>query len=117
MWTSKKQNDLGNKFCMICQYQYHIHSSLTGYVNICGAKYGETKIRRKWIVLKDMVFSCSATKDDPKSFSFSIRGIDVEAADKKEVKMKGAFKLSKDGEVYLYIEVSQSYCSIAITVT
>eukprot|EP00057_Strongylocentrotus_purpuratus_P012276 XP_011666750.1 PREDICTED: uncharacterized protein LOC584296 isoform X6 [Strongylocentrotus purpuratus] len=77
---------------------------LSGYVNICGAKFGETKIRRKWILLKDMVFSCSATKDDPKNFSFSIRGIDVEAADKKEVKMKGAFKLSKDGEVYLYIE-------------
>ncbi|XP_041480348.1 actin filament-associated protein 1-like 2 isoform X1 [Lytechinus variegatus] len=77
---------------------------LSGYVNIFGAKFGEAKIRRRWISLHDMVFSCSVAREEPKSFSFNIRGIDVTAADKKEVKMKGAFKLSKDGEVYLFIE-------------
>nr|XP_054769190.1 actin filament-associated protein 1-like 2 isoform X1 [Lytechinus pictus] len=77
---------------------------LSGYVNILGAKFGDVKIRRRWITLHDMVFSCSVAREEPKSFSFSIRGIDVTAADKKEVKMKGAFKLSKDGEVYLFIE-------------
>ncbi|XP_071500103.1 uncharacterized protein [Diadema antillarum] len=77
---------------------------LSGYVNIYGIKYGEPKIKKKWITVKNTVFSCSAAKDDVTLFTFNMKGMQIEIADKKEVKMKGAFKLIQDGEVLLYIE-------------
>ncbi|XP_072174569.1 uncharacterized protein [Diadema setosum] len=77
---------------------------LSGFVNIYGVKYGEPKIKKKWITVKNTVFSCSTAKDDVTLFSFNMKGMQIEIADKKEVKMKGAFKLIQDGEVLLYIE-------------
>ncbi|XP_033642075.1 actin filament-associated protein 1-like isoform X3 [Asterias rubens] len=77
---------------------------LSGYINVMGAKYGESKWRKKFITIEKGYLTCYTEDGDVSQFKFPLEGREMMLAGQKEAKRKGSMKIMKDGEVLIYIE-------------
>ena len=71
-----------------------------------GAKYGESKWRKKFITIEKGYLTCYTEDGDVSQFKFPLEGREMMLAGQKEAKRKGSMKIMKDGEVLIYIEVT-----------
>ncbi|XP_071805125.1 uncharacterized protein [Asterias amurensis] len=77
---------------------------LSGYINVMGAKYGESKWRKKFITIEKGYLTCYTEDGDVSQFKFPLEGREMMLAGQKEAKRKGSMKIMKDGEVLIFIE-------------
>ncbi len=77
---------------------------LSGYINVMGAKYGESKWRKKFITIEKGYLTCYTEDGDVSQFKFPLEGREMMLAGQKEAKRKGCMKISKDGEILIFVE-------------
>ncbi|XP_038077583.1 actin filament-associated protein 1-like 2 isoform X3 [Patiria miniata] len=77
---------------------------LSGCINIMGAKYGEPKWRKKYLMIKNGQLECWSEDGETQHFDFPLNGTDMMPADPKVTKRKVAMKISRGNETLIYLE-------------